>query len=145
SLARGRLMRVHPPRAPESIGTSPPAMPPQAESWGAQQTRALARRWPRAFRMAALLWRAAAWFGPPLVVAVTLILLARVHYFAQHFDLGPGVAGYAEINRVSAKQLGIQRIEVQSDIGYDGQFYYFVAYRPSIIVTCPHDPATCPT
>src|SRR5260370_26202465 len=139
-------MRVHPPQVPESVdaGTPTPTAP-LAESWGTRQMQSIAFRWPLVLRLAPLLRRYGAWLGPPLVVAATLIVMARAHYSAQLFGQGPGVAGFAEVNRVSAKQLGIQAIQVNSDIGYDGQFYYFVAYRPSLIVTCPHDPATCPT
>ncbi len=137
-------MRVQSPRVPEPLD-SPSLATPASESWGARQMRSVALHWPPLAHIAVLVGRYGAWFGPPLIVAATLIVMARVHYSAQGFGQGPGVAGFAEINRVSAKQLGIQNIEIGNDTGYDGQFYYFVAYRPSIIVTCPHDPTTCPT
>src|SRR5689334_11798298 len=102
-------MRVHPPPAPESVDASTLNVP-VAESWGARQMQVIALRWPLVIRLASLLRRYGAWLGPPLVVAATLIVMARVHYNAQLFGQGPGVAGFAEINRVSAKQLGIQNI-----------------------------------
>lgn len=116
------------------------------EAWG---THAIRARFPEAYRRLA---RAVAvarppWdrLGPLLVVAVALLALGYVHYVKQDFAQGPGLAGFAEINRVDAAKIGLSHLAVGSDVGYDGQFFFELAYRPALVVDCAHSTLHCPT
>lgn len=82
--------------------------------------------------------------APLLVVACAMLFLAYVHYREQHFYVSPGVVGFAEVNTVDAARLGIPQLAVNNPVGYDGQFFFYLAYKPSLIWTCPHDQAHCP-
>lgn len=82
--------------------------------------------------------------APLVVVACTMLFLAYVHYREQRFYISPGIVGFAEVNTVDAKRLGISHLAVDNPVGYDGQFFFYLAYKPSIIWTCPHDQAHCP-
>lgn len=81
---------------------------------------------------------------PLLLVASVMVLLAIIHYHFQGFGKYPGIVGFAEISQGDARRLGIPELAIGNNTGYDGQFFYYLAARPSIITTCPHDPATCP-
>lgn len=77
---------------------------------------------------------------PLAVVAVTLLLVARVQYYKHgYLDL----RGFATLGSTYSSRIGITSGWVGAT-GYDGQFYYYLALRPSLVVTCAHDTATCP-
>ncbi len=82
--------------------------------------------------------------APLVVVACTMLVLAYVHYQEQRFYVSPGIVGFAEVNTVDAARLGIPQLAVNNPVGYDGQFFFYLAYKPSLIWTCPHDQAHCP-
>lgn len=117
-----------------------------SEAWG---TRAVRARFPRVYgrltcagALARPLWNRC---GPLLVVAVALLALGYIHYVKQSFALGPGLAGFAEINRTDAAKIGITHLAVTSKVGYDGQFFFELAYRPSLVVDCARSAVHCPT
>lgn len=87
--------------------------------------------------------RARRWIAtllPLAVVAVTLVLVARVQYYKHDYlDL----RGFATLGSTYSSHIGITSGWVGAT-GYDGQFYYYLALRPSLVVTCAHDTATCP-
>ena len=77
---------------------------------------------------------------PLAVVAVTLLLVARMQYYKHgYLDL----RGFATLGSNYSTHIGITSGWVGAT-GYDGQFYYYLALRPSLVVTCAHDAATCP-
>lgn len=78
--------------------------------------------------------------GPQVVVALLLLLSARVFYVGRHY---PGLIGFAEISVRYSQRIGLQTLALSAG-GYDGQFAYFMAVRPQIVVTCSSDPVTCP-
>ena len=139
----------HPPAGAPDTATPPTEAP---ESWGGGAVRQfgalVARRAPGLQRaMAALAARRAvlARVAPLLVVACAMLFLAYVHYREQRFYVKPGIVGFAEVNRIDGKRLGIPQLAVENDVGYDGQFFFYMAYKPSLIWTCAHDQAHCPT
>ena len=84
--------------------------------------------------------RRAAAVAPLALVGVLLLLSARVFYVARHYT---GLVGFAELGATFAQHLGLQAL-AGSPIGYDGQFAYYMARQPSIVVTCASNAATCP-
>lgn len=105
-----------------NVGTVEPASQPVApQSTGA---------WRRSLRQAA----------PTLVLAVILLLTARAEYFKHGYQ---GLIGFAAIGYTHGERIGVVRGNV-GPIGYDGQFAYYLALRPDLIVTCATNTATCP-
>ena len=75
-----------------------------------------------------------------------MLVLAFVRYHEQKFYITPGLAGFADINTDAARSLGIPSYGlVGNPVGYDGQFFFFLAYKPSFVVTCAHATTYCPT
>lgn len=139
-------------RAPQQLLPPQPDGTPQTpEAWGGHVARSIttciSKRFPIGARVLALLSARRALLervAPLVVVACAMLFLACVHYQEQQFYIRPGIVGFAEVNTVSAKRLGISNLAVNNPVGYDGQFYFFLAYKPSIIWTCPQDRAHCP-
>ena len=138
----------------QPVPSQPDAAPQSHEqAWGARLVRRfgalLNDRMPASARArAALLSRRAllAQIAPLLVVAFSMLSLAYVRYHEQRFYITPpGIAGFADVNTVDGKRLGLSNYALVSNpIGYDGQFFFYMAYNPSVIWTCPHDRVTCP-
>ncbi|MFI5272634.1 MAG: hypothetical protein ACHQ4H_06330 [Ktedonobacterales bacterium] len=78
--------------------------------------------------------------APLALVAVLLLLTARAEYFKHGYA---NLLGFAALGSNYSQHIGINGGWV-SAVGYDGQFYYYLALRPSLIVTCAHDTASCP-
>jgi hypothetical protein len=78
--------------------------------------------------------------GPVLVVAVVLLLLARAEYVKQHFH---SLTGFVD---VSAKYGAVAGVASQAitPLGYDGQFYYYIARDPGVLAACAHNAPSCP-
>ena len=142
-----KKIRTPPPPTP----SQPDATPQATEAWGGRVARritlyvserlpASSRVWTPLAARRALLARVA----PLLMVACVMLFLAYVRYEEQRFYISPGIVGFADINTVDAKRLGISHFAINNPVGYDGQFFFFLAYKPSIIWTCPHDRAHCP-
>jgi hypothetical protein len=145
-----KIRKTQRPPAGISDTATPTTKPP--ESWGGRVTRQfgafVARRAPgllRALEPLAARRAVLAQVAPLLVVACAMLFLAYVHYREQRFYVSPGIVGFAEVNKIDGKRLGIPELAVDSDVGYDGQFFFYMAYKPSLIWTCPHDQAHCPT
>ncbi|HKV86027.1 MAG TPA: hypothetical protein VJN88_15855 [Ktedonobacterales bacterium] len=144
------MKTVHAPE--QSIPPQPEATTQPSESWGGRVVRrigvfvservpASARVWRSLVARRAPLMRIA----PLLVVAAAMLALAYVRYHEQKFYITPGLAGFADINTLAAKRLGIPNYGlVGNPIGYDGQFFFFMAYKPSFIWTCAHASVYCP-
>ncbi|MGZ3715348.1 MAG: hypothetical protein ACXVA4_08015, partial [Ktedonobacterales bacterium] len=152
SLKNARKIKRAAPKQPQPDTTPTPTPSADARNtWGTRVTlrvgETIARRVPtlaRALEPLAARRALLARIAPLLVVACAMLFLAYVHYREQRFYISPGVVGFAEVNTTDAKRLGISDLAVNSDVGYDGQFFFFLAYKPSIIWTCPHDQAHCP-
>ncbi|HEX8033164.1 MAG TPA: hypothetical protein VF510_04920, partial [Ktedonobacterales bacterium] len=141
-----KTKRDVPPQSQPDITPSPSA--DVRDTWGTRVAlrvgETIARRVPslaRALEPLAARRALLARIAPLLVVACAMLFLAYVHYREQRFYISPGIVGFAEVNTTDAKRLGISNLAVNSDVGYDGQFFFFLAYKPSIIWTCPHDQA----
>ncbi|HEV2459846.1 MAG TPA: hypothetical protein VGS80_15930 [Ktedonobacterales bacterium] len=78
--------------------------------------------------------------APVLVVAVLLLLTARGQYFKHGYQ---GLVGFAAVGSVYGDTIGVRRGAVGT-IGYDGQFYYYLALRPDLVVTCAETNTACP-
>lgn len=151
SLTNDRKTKRAIPSQPED-SPAPVRAPDPGDAWGRRVTlqvgAALTQRIPGLSRaLEPLVARRAllARLAPLLVVAATMLALAAIHYREQRFYIRPGIVGFAEVNTVDAKRLGISNLAVNNPVGYDGQFFFFMAYKPSVIWTCPHDRAHCPT
>lgn len=112
-----------------------------SEDWGRQFLKQLA---PRMLTLPASVARAAQLLAPLLVVAVLLLIMGYVRYATMYNAAGRGLAGFADISSIGATHLGIPQAADNNTVGYDGQFYFAMAYRPSLIVTCIHGHAPCP-
>lgn len=79
--------------------------------------------------------------APTLVLALVLLLTARAEYFKHGYV---GLIGFASIGSSYGEHIGITRGAVGT-VGYDGQFAYYLALRPDLIITCAHAAAAaCP-
>jgi hypothetical protein len=115
-------------------------LPPRGdEATGARwATRAQRRsRWVRRTRA---LWRAARAMAPTLATAVLLVLLAIAYYVKQGYH---SPAGYVTIGSNFADRIRLQGLAVNGG-GYDGQFSYYIARQPGILVICARNVAACP-
>jgi hypothetical protein len=91
--------------------------------------------------------------APVLVVALGLVLLAGVYYVRFGFTQrpwgghGPSAVpvwlAFNDIGHVFAARVG-DAAEAVPVLGYDGQFYYFMARHPSVILTCASSLTHCP-
>jgi hypothetical protein len=91
--------------------------------------------------------------APVLVVALGLVLLAGIYYvrfgFAQRPWGGHGPSAvpvwlaFNDIGQVFAARVG-DTAEAVPLLGYDGQFYYFMARRPRVILICAPSLTHCP-
>jgi hypothetical protein len=88
----------------------------------------------------ATLRRGAAPGGPVALVAVVLALTAAGYLADRRY---PWPLGFVDIGARFASRIGAQGLAV-SETGYDGQFVYYLATRPQLILTCAHNLATCP-
>jgi hypothetical protein len=90
--------------------------------------------------------RAAGWrprllaVAPLAVVALTLLLVGRAEYYKHGYQ---DLLGFAALGSNYSQHIGITHGFV-SDVGYDGQFFYYLALDPSLVVTCAHTVAACP-
>jgi hypothetical protein len=78
--------------------------------------------------------------APTLVLALVLLLTARTEYFKHGYT---GLVGFAALGSTYGERIGITQGYV-GPTGYDGQFAYYLALRPDLIITCAHAGATCP-
>jgi len=74
------------------------------------------------------------------VVAVVLLLLARAAYIKQGFN---SLAGFSDIGARYGQIAGVRSLAINA-LGYDGQFYYFIARDPGVIAGCAHNAPSCP-
>jgi hypothetical protein len=83
-----------------------------------------------ALRAALPWWRR---WGPLFAVAGILgiaIASSEINYYAN----GPKLAGFAQIGHTVAGRSGLQRQAIGNDVGYDGQYYFLLAYDPASVV-----------
>ncbi|HEX6817092.1 MAG TPA: hypothetical protein VF120_01860 [Ktedonobacterales bacterium] len=89
---------------------------------------------------------------PALVVAVVLILGAAVYYVRWGFNDAewhgrrqavPVWIAFNDIGRIMSRRVGDSADAVPVS-GYDGQFYYYLARDPGIMVVCAHSQVRCP-
>lgn len=78
--------------------------------------------------------------APSLLVALVLLVSARVFYIARAYS---SLLGFAELGRTFARHIGLQGAAL-STYGFDGQFAYYLALRPQLVLTCAHDAPSCP-
>lgn len=91
-------------------------------------------------------------FLPALVVAVVLLAGSAAYYVRWGFNTArwhgaahgvPLFLAFNDIGRVFASKIGDQA-EAVAHIGYDGQFFYYMARDPRIITVCAHHFNRCP-
>ena len=89
---------------------------------------------------------------PVLVVALVLGVGAAVYYVRWGFNDAywhgqrqavPAMLAFNDIGRRAASRVGDTE-EAVAAIGYDGQFYYFIARDPGVITRCAHSQINCP-
>lgn len=78
--------------------------------------------------------------GPLMVATIMLLLTVTVSYIHYHNTRLGDLIG---IGSHFARHIGVQD-QATSEIGYDGQFFYYLALDPRLIVTCAHNSAACP-
>jgi hypothetical protein len=85
--------------------------------------------------------------APLVVVAVALLLTARTYYHEQHYDIKRGyarLAAFADIGTISGTHLGLQGLAMNNNpVGFDGQFFYFIALDPKQPIICATHPPNC--
>ncbi|MEO7000313.1 MAG: hypothetical protein ABI068_00710 [Ktedonobacterales bacterium] len=86
------------------------------------------------------------------LMLVTLVTLTAIiaYYHIERYQSRLGAYGFpstlvglADLSDWGAKAIGQPQLGV-NPIGYDGQFYYYLAYRPAIIVECSQPHFDCP-
>jgi hypothetical protein len=92
--------------------------------------------------------------APALVVACVLVCMAGVYYFRWGFEhriwgdhTGPSAVPiwlvFNDVGRKWSTLIGDQASAV-APLGYDGQFYFFIAQNPAIITACGNRWVNCP-
>lgn len=120
--------------------------------WGVAWTGLLAAQQ----RLGRRAWAAIGVAAPVAAVALVLILSAWVYYVRFDFAYRPWGAGLAQhaapvpiwlafndLGLVHAVRTGDQADAVAIS-GYDGQYYYYLAQNPGVMLTCPRGPHGCP-
>lgn len=90
---------------------------------------------------------------PALVVAVVLVVMSWAYYVRWGLDhrvwgddprprAVPVWLAYNDLGRIFAVRAGLQA-EAIAPIGYDGQFYYYMARDPSVIGACARSESVC--
>lgn len=115
-----------------------------APSWGAKSVHRLPLGVQR--KLLSLLGLAQrAWLlVPVLVVSLALVFFGTQYYFKAGYSGHGGIIGFAQIGDYAAHAVGRPELATTHSSGYDGQYYYFMASHPALIVTCAHDLSTCP-
>lgn len=85
-------------------------------------------------------WR---WLAPLAPVAVAALMLVLTGYLMAATLGYTRLSDFARIGARFGRHVGVQQLAV-SDLGYDGQFFYYLAVQPRIVVTCAQTLATCP-
>lgn len=93
-------------------------------------------------------WARVAPAAPLVAVAALLLLMARAYYVEQHYytkqPLWRGLAAFADIGTISGHHLGLNGLVMNNNpVGFDGQFYYFIALDPKQPFMCAHRPPNC--
>ncbi|MGO8948764.1 MAG: hypothetical protein ACLQUY_14150 [Ktedonobacterales bacterium] len=92
--------------------------------------------------------------GPLLAVAVVLVCMAGIYYFRWDFEdkvwdnqkqpsAVPIFLAFNDVGRKWSTLIGDQGQSV-APLGYDGQFYFFMAQNPAIITACADGSVHCP-
>ena len=71
---------------------------------------------------------------------IVLLAMARVYYRREGYS---NTLGFVDLGVFFARHAGLAHLAV-SDIGFDGQFSYYLARDPTLTATCAHTAATCP-
>ncbi len=92
--------------------------------------------------------------GPVIVVAAVLVIMAGVYYFRWGFDhrrwgntgraeAVPVWLAFNDLGRMWSTPIGEQGQSVAIS-GYDGQFFFYMAQNPGVIINCSHIAGHCP-
>jgi hypothetical protein len=92
--------------------------------------------------------------GPIVVVAVVLVIMAGVYYFRWGFHhrkwatnsrRGPVPIWlvFNDLGSMWSSPIGEQGQSIAIS-GYDGQFFFYIAQNPGVIINCSHGAAHCP-
>jgi hypothetical protein len=114
-----------------------PAVPVRVPPRYLAVTSLAAKRWRLVVRADQ---RARGALAPVLATVFALIVTSVGYLRARHF---PWPYGFADIGAKFARHIGLQGLAV-SEIGYDGQFSYYMAVHPRLIVSCATDASSCP-
>lgn len=122
------------------------------QQWGDTWSRLLAAR----HHVSRSAWAAIGIVVPLAVVALVLVLSAWVYYVRFDFAHRPWGAGLAQHTApvpiwLAFNDLGVVhavRVGDQADAvamtGYDGQYYYYLAQNPGVMLDCARGPQGCP-
>ncbi|HEV7127017.1 MAG TPA: hypothetical protein VGN32_06200, partial [Ktedonobacterales bacterium] len=78
--------------------------------------------------------------GPVVVVALMLILIGNLMAATLHYSR---LSDFARIGTRYGQHAGAQGLAV-SELGYDGQFFYYLAVNPHIVAGCAQSMVACP-
>lgn len=91
--------------------------------------------------VSAVRWRrAVALLAPALLVGLTLLLLGRSEYVKHRYH---SLIAFVDIGAHYGQRIGLAQ-QALTPGGYDGQFNYYLARDPGIIVTCAQSSPSCP-
>lgn len=101
----------------------------------------------RRFALAAMpVWQMLEPWLPVVASALITIIIALLFYQRTHIDfqgLLHNLREFVDVGKRYAAPVGLQRYALTYS-GYDGQFNFYLARNPGLIVSCAHTPATCP-
>ncbi len=126
---------------PRAQQTAPDDAP--QDIWGMRLVRALP---PGVTRPVATVWRRLAPALPMLALVVgLLVVVAGFDLREQYYKLPSEshILSFVHEGSLYSSRLAIT-LPQQSPIGYDGQFYYYVATHPDLIVSCARSTVGCP-
>ncbi|MFI5274983.1 MAG: hypothetical protein ACHQ4H_18285, partial [Ktedonobacterales bacterium] len=114
----------------------------------AEMARAAGKRAAGATRLARAVALRLAPLAPLVIVAVGLLVTARIYYLEQHYyDAGAlyrRIAAFADIGTISGTHLGLQGLAMNKNpVGFDGQFFYFIALDPKQPLICATHTPNC--
>lgn len=73
------------------------------------------------------------------VAALTVLMVALYGTRVHHGD----PVGFVVLGSEHAQRIGLHEV-VANQVGYDGQFMYYLALHPRLVASCAHTIATCP-
>ena len=83
----------------------------------------------------------------PVLTTAAITILVMLGFYERHFHtirtITHHLSSFADVGARFAQHAGLQRFAV-NNVGYDGQYNFYLARNPGLIVSCAHTHATCP-